>query len=111
MTSLPPRTWRATSRRIVRSPFLSSPPPMMIRQPRRRSSDIRFLLLLFPLAQPCTRPVLLAGDHRDGEGRAVMRPADPPVLGDADAAAVAGEMRQLVDRFHDRAVRAQIVDP
>src|SRR3954471_10190890 len=103
MTSLPPRTWRATSCRMARSPFLSSPPPMMIRQPRRaRSSAIRFLLLFFLLAEPGPRPLHVVRDPGDRKGRAVMRPADPPVLGDADAAAVAAEMRKLVDRLGDR---------
>ena len=40
-----------------------------------------------------------------------MGPADPPVLGDADAAAVAAQMGKLVDRLGDRDFRIQIVDP
>src|SRR5436305_13738552 len=108
MTSLPPRKWRATSRRITRSPFLSSPPPMTIRQPRRRASGIGFLfppLFLLPLAQPGERPVHPARDLRNRESGAVMRPADPAVLGDVDAAAVAAEVRQLVHSLSDRRLR------
>src|SRR5947209_5673073 len=111
MTSLPPRTCLATSRRITRSPFLSSPPPMTIRQPRRRrSSDIR-ALFGFLLVEPGFRAIHLAGDSSDHEGRAVVRPAHPPVLGDADAATVAAKMRKLLDRLRDRRLGAGIFDP
>src|SRR4051794_19733773 len=83
--SLPPRTRRATSRRMTRSPFLSSPPPMMTRVPRRASSGICFF---FFLVEKHARRIGFAGGDPDDEVRAIVRPAGAAVGSNRDRAGI-----------------------